>query len=73
LATNRYQKYSIENMRENPKDLMEEELAEGEANQLADQILNRIGNSPNFRNRVITKLAQRELQARDKATNGQGL
>jgi hypothetical protein len=67
LAPDRYQKYSIEHLREHPKDPMEEQLAEDEAQQVVDQILNRIGTGPNFRSRVITKLAQTELTARDKA------
>jgi hypothetical protein len=67
LATNRYEKYSIERVRENPSDAMEEELAEAEAQQFVDQVLNRIGRGPNFRNRIITKLAETELREREKA------
>ena len=61
MATNRYEKYSIERMRENPGDPMEEELADTEAKQVADKILNHIGNSPNFRRRILKKMTEREL------------
>jgi hypothetical protein len=63
LATNRYEKYSVENLRENPRDEMEEQLAEDEAQQLAEQIMSRLGSGPNFRRRVVRKIAERELNS----------
>jgi len=61
LAANRYEKYSVENLREDPKDEMEEQLAEDEAQQLAEQIMFRLGSGPNFRRRVLKKMTEQEL------------
>ena len=68
----RYAKYDPRNMRENPKDELEDQLADEEAQHEIDLLLSRIGNSPNFRRRVVTKLAKRQLDAdrREPADNG---
>jgi hypothetical protein len=68
---NRYAKYDPRNMRENPKDELEDQLADEEAQHEINLLLSRIGNSPNFRRRVVTKLAKRELDdGREAEDNG---
>jgi hypothetical protein len=66
MAANRYEKYSIENIRENPKDDMELQLAESDAEVLAGQIMDHLGSGPNFRRRVIRKINERELKTAKK-------
>jgi hypothetical protein len=59
----RYAKADPRNIRENPKDDLDEALAEDEAAREVDLFLDRYRNSPNFRRRVALKIAQREVLA----------
>ena len=55
----RYQKYDLFNLRENPKDDLEMQYAEEEAEREAEQRI--AGLSPNLRRRVALKIAQKVL------------
>jgi hypothetical protein len=70
----RYSKYDFRNIRERPTDELEEQLADEEADQEAAKFLEKYGSSRNFRRRVLTKLAKRELDAdgKEPADNGLG-
>ena len=57
----RYAKYDPRNIRENPKDELEQSLAEEEAAREVELFLDRHRDSPNFRRRVAVKIAQREI------------